>query len=66
MKSMLYSNTPPTLWIIFKGDANIKYEDIPESQTPTLKLKDKEVKTSWYNQKTNIQLKIHKHTAENP
>ncbi|XP_056128493.1 uncharacterized protein LOC130106414 [Rhinichthys klamathensis goyatoka] len=29
------------------GKADIKYEEIPGSQTPTLKLKDKEVKTSW-------------------
>ncbi|CAM4731632.1 unnamed protein product [Leuciscus chuanchicus] len=29
------------------GEADIKYEEIPGSQTPTLKLKDKEVKTSW-------------------
>uniref|UniRef100_A0A8C2FG22 Inter-alpha-trypsin inhibitor heavy chain 3b n=1 Tax=Cyprinus carpio TaxID=7962 RepID=A0A8C2FG22_CYPCA len=29
------------------GEADISYEEIPGSQTPTLKLKDKEVKTSW-------------------
>ncbi|KAK7119155.1 hypothetical protein R3I94_021113 [Phoxinus phoxinus] len=29
------------------GEADIKYEEIPGSQTPTLKIKDKEVKTSW-------------------
>uniref|UniRef100_A0A673FJG0 Inter-alpha-trypsin inhibitor heavy chain H4-like n=1 Tax=Sinocyclocheilus rhinocerous TaxID=307959 RepID=A0A673FJG0_9TELE len=29
------------------GEADISYEEIPGSQTPTLKLKDQEVKTSW-------------------
>ncbi|KAI2659039.1 Inter-alpha-trypsin inhibitor heavy chain H3 [Labeo rohita] len=29
------------------GEADITYEEIPGSQTPTLKLKDQEVKTSW-------------------
>ncbi|XP_052465333.1 inter-alpha-trypsin inhibitor heavy chain H3-like [Carassius gibelio] len=29
------------------GEAGISYEEIPGSQTPTLKLKDQEVKTSW-------------------
>ncbi|MGD1441008.1 hypothetical protein ACP6H9_26935, partial [Vibrio harveyi] len=29
------------------GEADISYDEIPGSQTPTLKLKDQEVKTSW-------------------
>ncbi|XP_052424345.1 inter-alpha-trypsin inhibitor heavy chain H3 [Carassius gibelio] len=29
------------------GEADISYDEIPGSQTPTLKIKDKEVKTSW-------------------
>ncbi|XP_026077619.1 inter-alpha-trypsin inhibitor heavy chain H3-like [Carassius auratus] len=29
------------------GESGISYEEIPGSQTPTLKLKDQEVKTSW-------------------
>uniref|UniRef100_A0A671L1D5 Inter-alpha-trypsin inhibitor heavy chain H4-like n=1 Tax=Sinocyclocheilus anshuiensis TaxID=1608454 RepID=A0A671L1D5_9TELE len=29
------------------GEADISYEELPGSQTPTLKLKDQEVKTSW-------------------
>uniref|UniRef100_A0A672QQ28 Inter-alpha-trypsin inhibitor heavy chain H3-like n=1 Tax=Sinocyclocheilus grahami TaxID=75366 RepID=A0A672QQ28_SINGR len=29
------------------GEADISYEEIPGSQTPTLKLKDQEVKTAW-------------------